>query len=293
MTAPRTFTTARRRLDRDALPMRLYEKARKFGVWNPSEIDLAQDRADWLSLSPEEQELLLRLTAMFQAGEEAVTLDLLPLIQVIAQEGRLEEEIFLTSFLTDEAKHTDFFSRVLDDVMGQRDDLSRFHQSSSYQALFYEALPQALTRLSHDPSPAAQVQAAVTYNLIVEGVLAETGYHAYFQVLESRGLMPGQRQGIQWLKQDESRHIAYGVYLICRWIETDPSLYDVAEAQLNHLLGLALGVIQEIFDLYPEGAVPFGLTPETFTDFALAQFQSRLHRLEQAKEGGRVAQNPL
>jgi ribonucleoside-diphosphate reductase beta chain len=292
MTTARTFTTARRRLDRDSMPMRLYEKARKFGVWNPSEIDLTQDRADWLSLSPEEQELLLRLTAMFQAGEEAVTLDLLPLIQVIAQEGRLEEEIFLTSFLADEAKHTDFFSRVLDDVMGQDADLSRFHQAN-YQSLFYEALPQALTALSQDPSPAAQVRAAVTYNLIVEGVLAETGYHAYFQVLETRGLMPGQRQGIQWLKQDESRHIAYGVYLICRWIEQDPSLYDVAEEHLNHLLGLAIGVIQEIFDLYEEGSVPFGLTPETFTDFALSQFQSRLHRLEQAKEGGRVALNPL
>lgn len=35
---------------------------------------------------------------MFQAGEESVTLDLLPLIQVIAGEGRIEEEMFLTSF---------------------------------------------------------------------------------------------------------------------------------------------------------------------------------------------------
>ncbi len=38
-----------------------------------------------------------RLSALFQAGEEAVTLDLLPLIMVIAQEGRPEEEMFLTS----------------------------------------------------------------------------------------------------------------------------------------------------------------------------------------------------
>jgi ribonucleoside-diphosphate reductase beta chain len=30
---------------------------------------------------------------------------------VIAQEGRLEEEMFLTSFLWEEAKHVEFFSR--------------------------------------------------------------------------------------------------------------------------------------------------------------------------------------
>jgi len=53
---------------------------------------------DWQSLAAEEQDLLLRLTALFQAGEEAVTLDLLPLIQVIAEEGRLEEEMYLTTF---------------------------------------------------------------------------------------------------------------------------------------------------------------------------------------------------
>ena len=31
----------------------------------------------------------------------------------------------------------------------------------------------------------------MTYNMIVEGVLAETGYQGYFTALERRGLMPG------------------------------------------------------------------------------------------------------
>ena len=62
---------------------------------------------------------------LFQAGEESVTLDLLPLILAIANEGRLEEEMFLTSFLWEEAKHTDFFSRFLAEVAGVTDDLVR------------------------------------------------------------------------------------------------------------------------------------------------------------------------
>ncbi|MBX2997979.1 MAG: R2-like ligand-binding oxidase [Caldilineaceae bacterium] len=276
------FTTVRRGLERASVPMKLYEKAKRYGIWNPTTIDFSQDRMDWATLTGDEQEILLRLTTMFQAGEEAVTLDLLPLIGVIAAEGRLEEEIFLTSFLADEAKHTDFFTRFLEEVTGETRERSHFHLEN-YREIFYRSLPSALGRLYSDPSPAAQVRAAVTYNLIVEGVLAETGYHAYLTVLQQRGILPGQQMGIVHLKTDESRHIAYGLYLICRLIAEDGSLYAVAEETLNELLVPALGVIEETFACYDPQRIPFGLTPASFTDYALAQFQSRLGRLEVAQ----------
>src|SRR6266540_2741204 len=91
----------------DSFPMRLYEKAKRLGVWNPADLDFCQDRADWEAMNDERREATLRLTARFVAGEEAVTLDLLPLLVAIARQGRLEEEMFLTTFLFEEAKHTD------------------------------------------------------------------------------------------------------------------------------------------------------------------------------------------
>lgn len=284
-TAHSHFTTAHRRLNRESFPWRLYARALRQGTWNPHAIDFSQDRRDWQTLAPQEQDILLRLTAMFQAGEEAVTLDLLPLVQVMAQEGRLEEEMFLTTFLADEAKHTDFFDTFLQEVAQTRADLSRYHLAN-YQAVFYQALPQVLGRLREDPSPAAQVRAAVTYNLIVEGVLAETGYHAYLTVLEGNGILPGQRQGVVHLKQDESRHIAYGVYLIERLVAGQSELWDVAQEQMNKLLMSAMGVVQETFDFYSEAGVvvPFGLIPEVFTDYALRQFEARLNRIASAAE---------
>jgi ribonucleoside-diphosphate reductase beta chain len=72
----KSFITTSRGLQRDALPMRLFEKAKRLGVWNPTDIDFGQDTADWRQLSLDEQDILLHLTALFQAGEEAVTLDL-------------------------------------------------------------------------------------------------------------------------------------------------------------------------------------------------------------------------
>lgn len=274
------FTTTTHGLRRDLPAMRLYEKAKRLGIWNPSDIDLRADREHWLSLAAEEQDILLRLTAMFQAGEEAVTLDLLPLIMTIAAEGRVEEEMFLTTFLFEEAKHTDFFSRFLIEVAAVGGDLGHYH-TPSYRELFYRELPAALGALRDDPSAAAQVRAAVTYNMIVEGMLAETGYHAYFTVLERSELMPGTRRGITLLKQDESRHIAYGIYLLSRLVAEDGALWDVLEARMNELLPAALGVIGDVFAAYDP--IPFGLVEEDFTDYALAQFEKRVARLERAR----------
>ncbi|GAB4460480.1 MAG: R2-like ligand-binding oxidase [Anaerolineales bacterium] len=287
-----SFATTTRGLDRSLPPMRLYEKAKRLGVWNPSDIDLAKDKSDWAALQPDEKDLILRLLAMFAAGEEAVTLDLLPLIRVVAREGRIEEEMFLTTFLFEEAKHTDFFRRFLDEVAvpspvgrgmseGQGEgDLSRYH-TDNYRHIFYDALPAALSTLEADPSPSAQIRASATYNMIVEGVLAETGYHAFFTMLERQDLMPGLRKGISLLKQDESRHIAYGVYLLSRLLARHPEEWDTLEAQMNNLLPFAVGVIGDAFAAYE--VVPFGLVEEDFVNYAMSQFTKRFERLEKAR----------
>jgi ribonucleoside-diphosphate reductase beta chain len=226
---------------------------------------------------------------MFVAGEEAVTLDLLPLIQAIAQEGRIEEEMFLTTFLFEEAKHTDFFRRFMDEVafpsplgegLGVGSDLTRYH-GDNYRQLFYDSLPEALNALRSDPSPASQIRASVTYNMIVEGVLAETGYQAFFTMLERNDLLPGLRKGISLLKQDESRHIAYGVYLLSRLMAEHPDEWDNLQTQMNMLLPSAIGVIGDAFARYE--VVPFGLKEEDFVNYAMGQFTKRYERLEKAR----------
>ncbi|GAB4500347.1 MAG: R2-like ligand-binding oxidase [Anaerolineales bacterium] len=275
-----SFATTTRGLNRDLPPMRLYEKAKKLGIWNPSDIDLTKDKHDWAKFTDEEKDLCLLLLSMFVAGEEAVTLDLLPLIQAIAEEGRIEEEMYLTTFLFEEAKHTDFFRRFMDEVANADMDLTRYH-GDNYRQLFYNSLPEALNALRSDPSPASQIQASVTYNMIVEGVLAETGYQAFFTMLERNDLLPGLRKGISLLKQDESRHIAYGVYLLSRLMAEHPDEWDNLQMQMNMLLPSAIGVIGDAFARYE--VVPFGLKEEDFVNYAMGQFSKRYDRLEKAR----------
>jgi ribonucleoside-diphosphate reductase beta chain len=270
-------TTSADALRYDSLPMRLYQKAKRLGTWDPQALDFTQDRVDWLAMNEDQQKAILQITSLFQAGEEGVTVDLLPLIMVVAEEGRLEEELFLTTFLWEEGKHVELFRRFLDEVCEATRDLHGFH-TPNYRTLFYEELPAAMQRLRHDSSQEAQVRAAVTYNMIIEGVLAETGYHSYFLALERNDLMPGLREGIGLVKRDESRHIAYGVYLLSRLIAADEALWDVAEQRMGELLVPAMTFIEESFAEYGEVS-PLGVRLDELSIFAQSQFQKRLDRI--------------
>ena len=278
--------TSPRGLDFESPPMRLFEKAKRDGIWDPASIDLSQDRVDWLALEDGERDLLLRLAALFGAGEESVVLDLLPLIAAIAAEGRLEEEIYLTSFLWEEAKHVEAFRRFFDRVADDRSDLSRYH-TTSYETIFSRELPAAMHRLTDDRSVEAQAAASTTYNLIVEGVLAETGYYTYYRLLADNDILPGMQQVVRHLQADESRHLAYGVFLLSRLVaEHGDRAWRAVESQMNRLLDPALGVIREAFEAYDPEHVPFGLELEPFLAYARDQFGKRLAHVERARGAG-------
>ena len=259
--------------------MRLFQKAKKLGAWDPQVLDFSQDGADWAGFDDTEHDFLLRTLALFQAGEEGVTRDLLPLIMAVADEGRLEEEIFLTSFLREEAKHVEFFRRWLDEIAMAHQDLAHY-MTPSYTQLFLVELPASLNALKSDRSVEAQIRASVTYNMIIEGVLAETGYWGFRQSLESNHKLPGLLDGVRLIARDESRHIRYGVFLLNRLINQSPDGWEVMNQRMNELLGPALGVVSEFWEFYDDEHGPFGQRLQPYLDFASTQFDKRMKVLE-------------
>ena len=282
MPASPPLKTTHSGLDRDLVPYRLWEKAKALGTWNPAEIDVSQDAADWSSLDERERDLLLRLTAQFEGGEESVTRHLLPLLQRVASEGRVEEEMFLTSYLWEEAKHVEGFDRFLREITKTDGDLEGYF-TDPYRQLILDELPTALDRLHTDDSPEALAEASVTYQMIVEGVLAETGYSAYYTVLRDANLMPGMQKFVGLVQRDESRHVAYGVFLLSRLVaEHGDPIWHAIEERMNTLLPLVLAHIQETLSVY-EAPIPFGVTVDQFIEIGSAQFEKRLTRIERAR----------
>lgn len=265
-------------LDWDSLPLRLWQRGNEL-FWNAADIDLTEEAQGWATLTGEDLEAAARLSAMFLAGEEAVTHDIQPFMAAMASEGRLGDEMYLAQFCFEEARHTEAFRRWFDAV-GTTEDLNPLiADNPGYRRIFLDALPEALGALREDPSPAAQIRASVTYNHIVEGVLALTGYHAWNRVCRERGILPGMQSIVRHIGVDERRHMAWGTYTCRRHVAADDSLWAVVEDTMGELLPEALAAIS-FLDQYDR---PLGLDVAEFVAYAGERAERRLGAIAAAR----------
>ncbi|NKY96416.1 R2-like ligand-binding oxidase [Nocardiopsis alborubida] len=230
-------------LNWDSLPLRLFAKGNA-RFWNPADIDLSRDAEDWKKLGEEARARILRLCAFFVAGEEAVTEDIQPFLRAMAAEGRLGDEMYLTQFAFEEAKHVQAF-RLWLDALGVREDLHGYVDANpGYRTLFHEELPGSLETLLEDPSPRNQVRASVTYNHVIEGSLALTGYYAWNHVCTVRDVFPGMRQIVRRIGDDERRHMAWGTFTCRRHVAADDANWDVVRERLDELLPHVMSTVE-------------------------------------------------
>lgn len=281
MTRTRYGSLAAGGLNWNSLPLKLFAGGNaKF--WNPADIDFYRDRADWDSLSDRERDYAIRLCAQFIAGEEAVTKDIQPFMAAMRAEGRLGDEMYLTQFAFEEAKHTQAFRLWLDAVGIDGDLHSYLDELPAYRQMFNDELPDSLNALAIDPSPAAQVRASVTYNHIVEGMLALTGYYAWHKICVERGILPGMQELVRRIGDDERRHMAWGTFTCRRHIAAEDANWTVFENRMNELIPLALQLTQDGFALYGD-PMPFGLSVDEFMQYSADKGMRRFGTIGSAR----------
>jgi ribonucleoside-diphosphate reductase beta chain len=269
-------------LNFDSFPMRLFAKGNA-RQWNPADIDLTQDARDFAAMTDGERWWTCALAAQFMAGEESVTQDLQPFVAAMAAEGRIADEMYLTQFVYEEAKHTEAFRRWFDAV-GLSDDLHEYiEMNDHYMQIFTKELPDSLYALANDPSPHNQIRASVTYNHIVEGTLALTGYFAWQKVCTSRGILPGMQQIIKHIGDDERRHMAWGTFTCRRHVAGDDSLWDVVDERMQELLVPAMGVVTGTFEQYEGDVPPFDVDMNELAEYAMDKVGRRLGAIESAR----------
>ncbi|ASR05224.1 R2-like ligand-binding oxidase [Gordonia rubripertincta] len=267
-------------LNWDSFPLRLFVKGNA-RFWDPTAIDFSRDAQDWVELSDEQRRSATYLVSQFIAGEEAVTEDIQPFMKAMSTEGRFGDEMYLTQFCFEEAKHTQVFRMWMDSV-GLREDLQAFVADNPfYRRLFYEELPESLHALEHDASPRNQIRASVTYNHVIEGSLALTGYHAWQKVCTRYDIFPGMQKLIRFISDDERRHMAWGTFTCRRHVAADDSLWATVGERMDELLPLALGMIDWVNQQFEEQ--PFGLDNNEFLTYAADRAQRRLSAIESAR----------
>jgi ribonucleoside-diphosphate reductase beta chain len=264
----------------DAFPLRLFTKGNG-KVWDPGALDFSRDADDWAALDDTQRRSATFLVAQFVAGEEAVTQDIQPFMSAMSAEGRFGDEMYLAQFCLEEAKHAQGF-RLWMDTVGLTEDLHPYvAENPYYRQLFYDELPASLRILASDPSPLNQIRASVTYNHVVEGSLALTGYYAWQKICVERGILPGMQSLISHISDDERRHMAWGTFTCRRHVAADDTLWDAVTERMGELLPMALGMITWVNEQFEKP--PFGIDNSEFLTYAADRAQRRLGAIESAR----------
>ena len=223
-----------RGLDYESVPWKLWEKSKKL-FWDPADVDFSQDAIDWQEMSDNQRTRVALSARGFMVGEEAVTLDIIPLLRCMSDLGRLEDTMYLSMFAMEEAKHTEMFRRWFDAVgldPASLDDLVKAQQAAlgdRRSGVFDGVLTKVMRRLDTDQSPQAILDASIIYNQLVEGVMAIAGYLRWEETFRRLGKLPGLEAGLKLTQRDERRHIAYGTYLARRTLAENPELWGWLE----------------------------------------------------------------
>ena len=213
--------------------------------WRSQEIDFTPDHQQWEQMSQQQrQDRLYGLSAFFK-GEACVTDTLGPYVFAMPDE---EMRIFLTTQLVDEARHTVFFARFFNEVLGitgmtLEDTLTdiRQYMNEHLQYILIDALAEVANRIRLEPQNMTHLVEGVTlYHVIVEGTMALAGQRSILDLYRQNNLFPAFRGGFTAVARDESRHVVFGVKFLREMVQRDAANAKVVQMAVNKYAPIAL-----------------------------------------------------
>jgi ribonucleoside-diphosphate reductase beta chain len=249
--------------------------------WEASAIDLSEDRRQWTEKLEEglKRSLLWGL-ASFYVGEQQVTETLVPFVDAAPTE---EQQVFLSTQLVDEARHTLFFDRFYSEALGEEgSDMNERlaaqagRLNTGFRTLLLEMLPQAAERIRRDPENLDNLVRGITlYHIVIEGVLALTGQRFLLNFMRGRELLPGFRSGFTAIARDESRHVSFGVRFLRQMVAGDRRHAESVREVLDEVVPIGMGMMDP-----PNGDVrfyePLPYGPADLTEFARSALSKKL-----------------
>lgn len=231
------------------------------GFWNPTEIDLTQDKRDWEAMSEEQRDILLEYVSNFIVGEQRVAEEIPPLVYAAYRQGRFDWVAHLSAFQLEEVKHAQFFQYWLQEVYGTLDpadlashlhmDKKTVEESGKYDDptwLAVTKLPKVMEKLlevsmddDYDAMQQTFVRALTIYCAHQEGIAGQPSYRVVLDTCDNWEVLPGLQQGYNHIMQDEARHVGGGTRIVGEILEDNPEyeeiVRDVLEGNKESLIG--------------------------------------------------------
>ena len=259
-------------------PQQLY-RGWEDSQWSPFAIDLSRDAEQWQAAQDSAvRALVLYALSSLMVAEERITTKFSGLV---AAHGTEEEATFLATQQVDEARHMQFYARFQDEVIaepgtiGVHVDRARRQVSDAFRQLFDVALVEAHEALVTAPADlTAKVRFVTIYHLILESTLGLTSFKFITDYLKEAGLLPGFVEGYSKIHDDETRHIAYGVWVLRETVREQPDQADTVRTTLRELLPHVADSLRLPGD--GDTASALGASEDDLREFALGGLTRRL-----------------
>jgi ribonucleoside-diphosphate reductase beta chain len=215
--------------------------------WSTEDFDFTEDERQWADpdmFTEEERRFITFGFSEFFVAEDRVTVELLPFALAAPDK---EAQLFLTTQISDEAKHVVFWDRFYREVFHSDADginaqleQHRSVVNDDWRTLFDGILHEAAERLRKDPTDfPALVRGVTTYMIVIEGMLALSAARFMIKSLKERGWFPGFVQGFTAVNRDESRHVGFGVKFLADAIKDDQANALIVQETLKETLPVA------------------------------------------------------
>lgn len=273
-------------------PVNLYQRWER-QQWSATEIDFSVDKTQWRSLHEGVRQQLEGAFVGFFYGEQAVTDTLSPLVHAAPSE---DDRLFLSTQLVDEARHSYFFARFFNEVVGVVGGLHEtlaqvapMRAEGGYGRIFdpddgeLVTLTEAVRREPKDYS--RWVQALTVYHLMVEGMLALPGQRRLLRILRASDVLPGFRAGFTAVTRDESRHVSYGVWALREAVRAgrEQDIREIVDRTLGSCI--AVGANSAIKLPRPQDLPPYArLDPREQWAFVIDSVTKRLRTASVAQD---------
>jgi ribonucleoside-diphosphate reductase beta chain len=251
--------------------------------WAVGDLDFTLDREDWLKSTELEKKSTLWSHRLFFNGEERVTSTLAPFVWAAPTP---EIEIFLSTQMVDEARHTVFFQRWWQEVVGTKTtNLGellteiRPETNAGYNELFYDRLPSTAQRLASNPKDFdAFIEGITIYHIIIEATIALTGQRFELESMREFGTTDrGFYRGFTAVARDESRHVSFGIKVLQEAVRENPERFaPLIQKTLVECLPLVAGTLDPPDPRY---VTDFGHTESEILTFAFDSLNKRLRAI--------------
>ncbi|TMG62984.1 MAG: hypothetical protein E6H86_10115 [Chloroflexi bacterium] len=251
--------------------------------WAVADLDFSLDRQDWLESDDLDRKATLWSHRLFFNGEERVTATLAPFVWAAPTP---EIEIFLSTQMVDEARHTVFFEKWWHDVVGtEARDMTQLlaeirpEANEGYNALFYDRLPSTAQRLASNPKDFdAFIEGVTLYHIVIEATIALTGQRFELETMREQGLTDrGFYRGFTAVARDESRHVNFGIKILQDAVREDPQRFaPIIQQTLVECLPLISGTLDPPDPRY---ITEFGHTESEILTFAFESLNKRLRAI--------------